>query len=46
VIRTKEQIPTDRPMSDAEWSNYLAELAMQQLVEEYGPILQEDDDEQ
>jgi hypothetical protein len=46
VIRTKEQMPADRPMSDAEWQNYLYELAMQELVEQYGPILREEDAEE
>jgi hypothetical protein len=39
-------MPADRPMSDAEWQNYLCELAMQELVEQYGPILREEDEQQ
>jgi hypothetical protein len=46
VIRTKENLPPDpRPLSDAEWQNYLCELAIQELVEQYGPILREEDGE-
>lgn len=38
------ELPEQRPMSDAEWNEYLSQLAMMQLIEEYGPVLQEQED--
>jgi hypothetical protein len=47
VTRTKEQLPQEpRPLNQSEWDQYLCELAMQELVEQYGPILREEDEQQ
>ena len=43
----RDWVPAEpRPLSNAEWDEMLAELAMMQLIEEYGPILQEEDEHQ
>jgi hypothetical protein len=47
LSQVERELPLEpRPLSDAEWQNYLCELAMQELVEQYGPILREEDAEE